>query len=246
MDENAKRAIERLLAWCGPIFVVGFICFWTIMGHNYPPPNMNGMTAEQLVSDYYGKYPSIGPGMIGAATFGLFYTVWSCLLASLMRDENGNLSVLSLIELSGGILTGWVLAFCPAMWATCSVMVNQVDPHIIKMVHTFTWVIFDCTYMITTTQMVALALYTILNKRQTMFPQWAGWACAAIGVSFIALVLMPFVSDGPFAVGGLWNYWIIFGTWLFVFFFVYNVFVLKHVYRTPEEQRRAAGILAAA
>ena len=94
--------------------------------------------------------------------------------------------------------------------------------------------------------MVALALYTILNKRQTMFPQWAGWACAAIGVSFIALVLMPFVSDGPFAVGGLWNYWIIFGTWLFVFFFVYNVFVLKHVYRTPEEQRRAAGILAAA
>jgi hypothetical protein len=245
VDEGAKRAVERFLAWCGPIFVVGIIYTWAVMGHNVPPPNMMGMTAEQLVSDYYGKYPSIGPGMIGAATFGLFYTVWSCLLASLMRDENGQLSALSFIELAGGILTGWLFAFCSAIWATCSILVNQVDPQTIKMVHTFTWIIFDCTYMITTIQMVALALFTILNKRQTMFPAWAGWATAAIGISFVALVLMPFVTEGPFAIDGLWNFYIIFTTWLFLFFGVYNFFVLKHVYRAPEAQRQAAGVLVA-
>jgi hypothetical protein len=241
MEESATRAIERGLAWCGPIFVIGFICFWTLMGHNLPPPNMMGMTPEQLVSDYYGKYPSIGPGMIGAATFGLFYTVWSCLLASLMKDQAGNYGPLSFLELAGGILTGWVLAFCPAMWAACSLLVGQVDPGTIKMVHTFGWIIFDCTYMITTMQMVGLGLWTVLNKRQTMFPAWAGWTSIAIGASFLALVLMPFVTEGPFTVGGLFNYWIIFGTWLFAFFSVFNFFVLKHVYKAPAEQARAAG-----
>ncbi len=245
MDDGAKRAIERFLAWCGPIFVVGFICFWTIMGHNYPPPNMMAMTPDQLVSEYYGKYPEIGPGMIGAATFGLFYTIWSCLLASLMRDEAGGYGPLTFLELSGGILTGWLLAFAPAMWAACSLLVNQVDPGTIKMVHALSWIIFDCTYMITTMQMVSLGLWTVLNKRQTMFPAWAGWACIAIGVSFIALVIMPFVAEGPFAVSGLFNYWIIFGTWLFAFFAVYNYFVLRHVYRSPEEQHRVAGLATA-
>ena len=246
MDQGAKRAIERGMAWCGPIFVVGFIVFWTIMGHNYPPPNMMGMTGEQLVSESYGKYPEISTGMIGSATFGLFYTIWSCLLASLMRDESGNYGPLTFLELAGGILTGWLLAAFPAMWAACSLLANQVDPGAIKLVHTVAWITFDCTYMITTMQMVGLGLWTVLNKRQTIFPAWAGWASIAIGISFVALVIMPFVTEGPFAVGGLFNYWIIFGAWLFAFFGAYNYFVLKHVYRSPEEQRRAAGALAAA
>lgn len=241
MQDNSKRAIERAMAWCGPFFVVAITITWGIMGHNIPPPNMMAMTPDQLISEYYGKYPEIGVGMILSATVGLFYTVWSCLLATLMRDENGNLGPLSLLELAGGILTGWLFAFCSAMWAACSILVGQVDPGIIKMVHTFTWFIFDCTYMITTMQMVGLGLYTVLNKRQRILTAWAGWTCAAIGVGFVPLIMMPFVSEGPFAVDGLWNYFIIFGCWLLAFFGVYNYYVLKHVYRSPEEQARFAG-----
>jgi hypothetical protein len=214
---------------------------WAVMGHNIPPPNMMAMTPDQLVAEYYGKYPSIGPGMIGAATFGMFYSLWSFLLAKLMREENGSFGVLSMMELAGGILTGWLFAFCSAMWASCSVLVHQVSPDAIKMVHTFTWFIFDCTYMITTIQMVAMGLFTILNKKQTIFPAWAGWVSIAVGLSFIALVLMPFVTEGPFMLPGLWNFWLIFNTWIFAFFGVYNFYVLKHVYKAPEDQVRAAG-----
>lgn len=243
MEESSKRAIERGLAWCGPIFVVFIIITWGIMGHNIPPPNMMAMTGEQLVSEYYGRYPSIGPGMVAAATFGLFYTVWSCLLASLMRDRDGSISALGLIELSGGILTGWLFAFCSILWAACAILSNQVGPDLIKMLHTVTWFIFDCTYMITTIQMVALGLFTVLNKRQTMFPAWAGWVTAAIGIGFVPLVIMPFVTEGPFTVPGLWNFWVIFTAWIFAFFGVYNFYVLKHVYKSREEQARAAGHL---
>jgi hypothetical protein len=242
MEPKTMRAVEQGLAWCGPLFVVTFTIFWGIMGHNIPPPNMMAMSAEQLVSEYYGKYDDISVGMIGSATFGLLYMVWSCLLASLLRDENGNYSVLTFMELAGGLLTGWLLAFCPAMWAACALMVGQVEPGIIKMVHTMTWYIFDTTYMITTIQMTGLGLYTVLNKKQTIFPAWAGWSCIVIGAMFVPLVIMPFVSEGPFVVPGLWNFWIVFGAWLLGFFSVYSYFILKHVYGplSPEPSGRLA------
>lgn len=246
MEANAKRAVERGLAWCGPLFVVTIIVTWGIMGDNIPPPNMMAMTGEQLVTDYYASSTSIAPGYVLAATFGLFYTVWSCLLASLMRDEQGAIGTLGLIELSGGILTGWLFAFCSMIWATAAVLYTQVSPDIVKTLHTMAWFIFDCTYMITTIQMVALGLWTVLNKRQTMFPAWAGWTSAAIGVGFVPLVFIPFVSEGPFAVPGLWNFWVIFTAWIFAFFGVYNYYVLRHVYRSPEAQERAAGRLQTA
>ena len=241
MEPAAKLSVDRALAWTGPLFVVTYTIFWGVLGHNIPPPNMMGMTPDQLISDYYGKYPDIGVGMIGAATFGLLYMVWSCLLASLLKDEEGY-GVLSFMELAGGLLTGWLLAFCPAMWAACALMVGQVDAGVIKMVHTMTWYIFDCTYMITTIQMTGLGLYTVLNRRQTIFPAWAGWTCIVIGAMFIPLVIMPFVTDGPFVVPGLWNFFIVFGAWLLGFFSVYSYFILKHVYR-PAAARTAAGQL---
>ena len=49
--------------------------------------------------------------MIGAATIGMLYTPWSLLLATMLREQDGSLGVLSLIEAAGGILTGWLLCF---------------------------------------------------------------------------------------------------------------------------------------
>jgi hypothetical protein len=242
VDERAKHAVSTALVWCGPIFVVAYIYFFGILGHNLPPPNMMGMTPEQLVSDHYAKYPEIATGMIGCATFGLFYMAWSCQLASMLKDENGGFSVFGMMELSGGLLTGWLLAFCPAMWAACSLLAGEVDPGIIKMVHTMTWLIYDCTYMITTVQMLGLGLYTVLNKQQTIFPAWAGWTCIAIGVIFVALVIMPFVKEGPFAVGGLWNFWIIFSAWLWGFFSVYTYYMFKHLRSTRPGSETAHGL----
>ena len=228
MDKEVKRMVQLGIAWCGPLFVLGYIVFWAILGHNVPPPNMMGMTAEQLVSEYYGKYQNeIAVGMVGCATIGLLYMPWSLLLASMLRDEDGSMGVLSLMEAAGGTLTGWLLAFCPAIWATCALLTNTVSPDLIRAMHVFTWVIYDCTYMITTIQLLGLGLYTVLNKKQVLFPAWAGWSAIAVGIIFVPLVLMPFVSEGPFTVGGSWNFFIVFGTWLFAFFAPYSYFMLK-------------------
>lgn len=241
MDSHAKRMVEIGVAWCGPLFVIGYVVFWAILGHNVPPPNMVGLTPEQLVSEYYGKYQNeIAIGMIGCCVVGLLYMPWSLLLASKLREEDGSMGVLSLMEAAGGVLTAWVLAFCPAIWATCALLATSVSPELIKAMHFFTWVIYDCTFMITTVQLTGLGLYTVLNKKQSVFPAWAGWCAIAVGIIFLPLVLVPLVKEGPFMVGGTWNFYIVFGTWLFGFFSPYSYFMLKDLVRNTN----ASGALA--
>jgi hypothetical protein len=93
--------------------------------------------------------------------------------------------------------------------------------------HVFTWIIYDCTFMITSVQLFGLGAYVVLNKKQTLYPAWTGWCAIAVGIIFLPLVLIPFVSEGPFAVNGSWNFFIVFGTWLFGFFSPFSYFMLK-------------------
>jgi hypothetical protein len=52
------------------------------------------------------------------------------------------------------------------------------------------------------------------------------------------LVVLPWVKAGPFTVAGTWNYFVVFGSWLFAFFGLYSVFLVK------EMNRRKAGLSA--
>ena len=91
-------------------------------------------------------------------------------------------------------------------------------------------------------QLTGLGLYTILNKRQTVFPAWAGWCAIAIGIIFLPLVLIPFVNEGPFMIPGMWNFYIAFSTWLFFFFTPYSYFMLKELSSRRREFVAAAAL----
>jgi hypothetical protein len=232
MNPLTKNNLMLGAAWSGPVFVLTYLIFWIGLGHNIPPPNFMAMTGTELVEQYYGLYQAdIKLGMTGTTFVGMLYLAWSCALASIIREYETDTSVFSNLELAGGLLTAWVLAFCPAIWLSCAVYAHVVDPDTILMVHSFTWFIFDMTYMITTLQLLGLGCFTIFHTQQTAFPRWAGWAAIAVGVIFMPLTLIPYVSSGPFTVSGSWNFYIVFGTWGFMFFSVYSYYILKHLYR---------------
>lgn len=120
-----------------------------------------------------------------------------------------------LMELVAGYLHPRSVIFCPALWATSALFATSgADPIIIKMLHVATWIMYNCTYVITTIQCLGVALYTILNKKQTVFPEWLGWSAIAAGMVFIGVVFIPFVTTGPFIVSGTWNFYMVFGVWL--------------------------------
>ena len=230
MDAKTQRYIDLAMAYSGPLFVVGYIIFWGIMGHNIPPPNMLAMSGEEFVANYYAKYPELPVAMIVSAVVAAFYLPWSCLLSSLLKDSNGNMSALGLLELTAGAVTALLLAACPVIWAACAIMYPVTDPETIKLIHMFCWFLYDCTYMLVSLQLFGAGLYAALNKEQNIFPAWAGWCAVVGGCSMIPLSLIAFVSEGAFAINGLWNFYIAYSGWLFLFFSLYCYFVLKHVH----------------
>lgn len=239
MERDVKNLVQIGVAWTGPIFVVTYLIFWVILGKNAPPVNFVGMTPSGLADFYREHQASISIGMAVSTVVGLLYLPWTCLLASFMKESEEGSNVLSNMELMGGSLTAWLLAFCPAIWLVCATQVNSLPPEVIKGIHSFTWYIYDMTYWITGVQLTGLGLWTILNKKQTLFPTWAGWSCIAVGVIFLPLTLIAFVEEGPFAVGGIWNFFIVFGTWGFMFFTPYSYYMLKTLYAERRAMRAA-------
>lgn len=231
MDKVTQHRLNLAIAWCGPAFVLGYVIFWAIFGHNVPPPNMIGLSGPELVAQYYGAHQqSIMIGMAVSMFVGFFYLPWSCLLSGLINDEEtGSTNVLSRMELTGGTLTAWSLGFCPGLWLLAATFVHDLDPNIVKVFHVFGWFIYDMTFGITTVQCVGIGLWTVLNKRQTIFPAWAGWCSIAVGTIFVTLVVLPWIKSGPFTVSGTWNFFVVFGTWLFAFFGLYSYFIIKEL-----------------
>lgn len=232
MPRGTENRLNMVIAWCGPGFILGYVVFWAIMGHNVPPPNVMGLSAEQLVADYYSPHQtSIAIGMAVSMTVAFLYLPWCCLISGVINDGGDSPNVLSRMQMTGGTLTAWSLGFCPGVWLVCAVFVHDLDPDVIKAFHAFGWFTYDMTYGITTVQCVGVGLWTVLNKKQKIFPAWAGWATIAVGTVFVTLLVLPWVKQGPFTVSGTWNFFVVFGSWLFAFFGLYSVFLIKEMKR---------------
>jgi hypothetical protein len=213
VDERISNSIQRLCAWCGFAFVVLYGFTFIYLPHNYPPPDPS-FTAQQLVDNYYLKYQSaILLGQALSAATGVLYMMWCCqLTVQMWRREP--LPILSLLQLTGGLLTAWVVMFPPAMWAWCAEMAGSADPKVIQAVHFIAWYLFDMTYWITTVEAIAVFLIVVLDKHQpALMPRWAAWLALAAGLSFLPLTAVPYFKTGIFAINGYWNFHVVFITY---------------------------------
>jgi hypothetical protein len=213
MDEKLSQKIQLLCAWCGIAFVILYGITFIIMPHNYPPPDPS-YTAQELVDNYYLRYrDGILLGQSLSAATGVLYMIWCCqLTVQMWRREPA--PILSLLQLTGGLLTTWVVMFPPVMWAWCAEVAGTVDPQTIKMVHFNAWYLLDMTYWITTVEGFAVFLLVIADRRKpALMPQWAAWLALAAALSFIPLTVIPYFKTGIFALNGYWNFHVVFITY---------------------------------
>lgn len=210
MNENVLRKVQIVSAWCGPAFVLLYGIAWCILGHNYPPPDP-GFSAAELVDNFYLKYRSdILLGQSLSTCLGMLYLPWTVQLTVQMWHRE-KVHILSLLQLTGGLLTAWVLVFSPALWAWCAEMAGTVDPVLIKGVHFLSWYVYDMTYMITTVEVIAICIFAFLDKQKpTIVPRWAGVLALFSGLSFLPLTFLPYFKSGPFALNGYWSFHVAF------------------------------------
>jgi hypothetical protein len=205
-----------------------YLVFWGILGHNIPPPSPR-YNATEIVANYFGPHHlSILIGMAGASAIGILYLPWSASLCNIMRRKEHHVPVLGNIELLGGGITAWLLAECGAMWAHAA-HYGAANHMLSEMLWRQAWFIFDLTYMITTVQMVGAGIYALIDKsRNPVFPRWAGWWAIAGGLSYVPLSMVAFVTDGPLAWNGLWNFWVVWSFWV-SWFVIYNRYMIRYL-----------------
>ena len=229
----------RLCAWGGPIFLTGFILFWGILGSNIPPVSPD-LTAAELAHHYVTNAQSLRAAFVVSITAAVFYVMWSVAIYNIMhRMESGN-HVLSQLQLFGGTLTFVPLAIACGVWLAAAYRPDR-DPAIIQAFYDLGWMIMDCTFFITTLQMVAMAVgYMTDSREQPIVPKWWCWYTIWVAFIFFTELVMPYFKVGIFSFDGLVNYWVGFFAW-FIWIIGQSRYTFVSISRLEQEEAAETG-----
>lgn len=233
MDEKISLKYQLVSAWCGPAFLLTFILFWGVIGHNLPNPSP-ALSAADLATRYVTNLSEIRFGFIVSLIIVVLYMPWSAVLATQMARIEGRFPVMAYLQLLGGGLTVMVVSFSAFFWVAAAFRPER-DPVLIQLLTDLGWLCIDLQYACTTLQMVAAALVGMADKSTTpLFPRWACWLTLWCGFSFLPASLTGVLKTGPFAWNGLLSYYIPYFCWL-CWFTVASVFMIKEVNRRMRE-----------
>lgn len=203
----------RLAALGGPIFIIGFLVFWALIAKYLPPPPQY-WSADEIYRFYVDNNMRLRTGMTGVLFFAPFYFVWSAVISRIIQRIEGPDGVLSYIELMGGVCTAIVALGLGVMWLAAGFRIESRSPQDVQLLHDVGWIIFNMTFMVTFIQMVGLGTAMLIDKRKTpLYPRWMGWASYFAALTFLVVLLMPFVMRGPFAWHGLLTYYVALGAY---------------------------------
>jgi hypothetical protein len=153
----------------------------------------------------------------------------------MLRIE-GSSPVLTIIQLIGGVLTAWVVMFCPAIWAAAAFR-PQIDANIVRMLNDLGFVVFNVTYAGTSVQAIAAGLVGLADKSSIpVFPRWVSCWAIFTGLSFLPITAMPFFKTGPLAWNGAITFWALFGTY-FIWTASMGVYMAKDASRRLRDER---------
>jgi hypothetical protein len=214
MTIKQNLRFQLLAAECGFAFEILFTIFWGWFGHNLPPASPS-LTASQLAAHYAVHHNAILLGNSMAALVAVLWIPWTAQLTVVLWRIEGSNPVLTIIELIGGVLTAWVVMFCPAIWATAAFRTGA-DPSAVLTLNDVGFIIFNITYAVTSVQAIAAGIVGLSDSSEhPVFPRWVcGWAIFT-GISFVPLTAMPFFKTGPLAWNGAISFWALFGTYFF-------------------------------
>ena len=236
LPANPYRYV-RACAWAGPILLVATLLFWGVLGQNVPPYSA-ALTADELAAQVRSHAALIRIGMVGQMTVSGLYLVWGVGIAKVMEAMEGDNNVLSTIQTWGAGFTVLVFEIPCMAWLAASFRPDVMPAPVIQMLYDMGWMFFDIAYL-TSLQMIPLAICILGDRRsEPLIPKWVGWFSLWVAISFLLLILVAFFHDGPFARGGLLNYWVEFSLF-FWFWLIIAVYVLKAVGRleTQHAQR---------
>ena len=235
MDQKTSLRFQLISAWCGPAFLVTFVLFWGVIGHNIPNPSP-ALSAANLAARYSHNLGEIRLGFIVALIIVCFYMPWCSYISARMARIEGGYPVLANLQLIGGALTVMVVSFSCCFWAIAAFRPER-NPELIQLLTDTGWLVIDLQYACTTLQMVALALAVLAdrkNKATPLMPNWVCYLTIFCAVSFFPASLTGVLKTGPFAWNGIMSYYFPYFCWL-CWEITASTFLIKDVRRRMRE-----------
>ena len=235
MDEKTSLRFQLISAWCGPAFLVTFVLFWGVIGHNIPNPSP-ALSAANLAARYSQHLGEIRLGFIVALITVVLYMPWCSYISTRMARIEGGYPVLANLQLIGGALTVMVVSFSCCFWAIAAFRPER-DPALIQLLTDTGWLVIDLQYACTTLQMVALALAVLSdrkNKARPLMPNWVCYLTIFCAVSFFPASLTGVLKTGPFAWNGVMSYYFPYFCWL-CWEIIASTYLIKDVRRRMRE-----------
>jgi hypothetical protein len=235
----ANLMVWRVAAWSGPAFLVALTLFWGVIAGYIPAPPQD-WTPAQITAKFTEHNTAVKVGMVGTLFFAPFYFVWTTLVSRLIQRMEGPNGLLSQIELLGGALTAFIAQLFPACWLAGAFHIADRRPQDVLLMHDLGWIFFNMTFVVTFVQMLGFGSAILTDsRRRSLFPRWLAWVSYGCAATFLVVVLMPFVKNGPFAWNGLLTYWVaLIGYWSWAVLVMY--FVFPAIRRVAQEDRDAA------
>lgn len=234
LPSTTNHGLWRLCAWAGPVFLVGYLVSWGLMGMNVPPLSA-GIGLAELHRHYVDNAIQLRAAYVLSVFFIPFYMVFSSVVACVMRRVEGQGGPLSVVEQMGGALTvvvGMVSGIC---WLAAAYRPEERTAEVVRALHDAAWLMFDTTYMVTGLQMLAMATVFLSDRRaQPLIPRAMCWYTVFVVLAFLPLSLLPFFYEGPFAWSGVVCYWVSLGSW-FVWLLALCVCLFKAIARLEHE-----------
>lgn len=231
---SADFRMLRIATWSVAVYCgLGLVGFAVLAGF-WPPP-AEYLSAVDIAAYFRDHETWIRVGMVMMAAGAPFYFVWSAALSKIIGRIEGPMGVLSTVELLGGLLTAIVTLVPPTIWLTAALRAETRTDESIQLFYDFGWIFFDLTFMCSVLQSVALGLAILRDHRSTpLFPRWVAWLAFLVAATYLPLVFVPFLQDGPFAWHGLISFWAVF-VMFFVLIVVVTPYALKALRKLESE-----------
>jgi len=209
--------------------VLGLLGFAILAGF-WPPP-AEYLTPQQLGTYYRDNSFSIRLGMMIMINAIPFYLIWGAVISRILERIGDGTSTLARLELVGSVTSSIILAVPGAIWLVGAFRPELRTDAEIQLMYDLGWLMFDLPFMFFGVQYIAAGIAILMDRRKKpLFPSWLAWLGFFTTFTFVSVLFIPFVQNGPFAWHGLISFWVV-----FVIFFVY---LLVFMFLVPQALQR--------
>ncbi|BBY71318.1 hypothetical protein [Mycobacterium paraintracellulare] len=208
-------ALQRTLAWSGPVFVLVLFPAMIMIGLLPPAPPLR--TAVEVAEFWSTRTGLRRLGLVLMLASAGLQAPFGALMAIRIKQMEGRLSVLAYLELIGCALSVVAIVMPTFAFAAASYRPER-NPEITQALNDLGWLPFVMNWPAATIQCLAIA-FAIFGATREIFPRWFAYWNLWCGFVFAAGGLVVLFKDGVFAWNGLLAFWLVavfFGAWFLV------------------------------